>query len=101
MKTDSRGTWFMWERSRILVVDDEPMNIELLKAILPAKDYEVVTASNGEQALAAVKEQRMDLILLDVMMPQMNGFEVTRSLRAHEATKGVPIILITALSGTS
>lgn len=90
----------MWEKPRILVVDDEPMNVELLKAILPLQDYDVVSACDGLEALDILARQKMDLVLLDVMMPTMDGFEVTRKIRGDKETKGLPIILVTALSGT-
>jgi two-component system, cell cycle response regulator len=90
----------MWEKPVILVVDNEPLNVELLQAILPSKDYDVVTAGDGAGALAVLAGQKIDLMLLDVMMPNLDGFEVTRMIRADPKIKGLPIILITALSET-
>lgn len=90
----------MFEKSRILVVDDSPMNVDLLKVILHSNGYIVATADNGTDALKILSEQKIDLVLLDVMMPGMDGFEVTRRIRGDENTKNVPIILITALHET-
>jgi class 3 adenylate cyclase len=87
--------------ARILVVDDNAMNVEILQARLTAQGYEVVTAADGEQALGAVSEQLPDLILLDVNMPKLDGFEVCRRLRADETLPFVPIILVTARADTS
>ena len=67
---------------RILVVDDNRANVDILRARLAAHGYEIVTASDGEEALAAVAAQQPDLILLDVMMPKLDGIEVCRRLRA-------------------
>lgn len=87
-------------RGRVLVVDDEPLNVKLFKAKLATERYEVQTASNGAEALRLVAEQAPDLILLDIMMPGMDGYEVTRRLKADPATSHVPVILVTALTGT-
>jgi signal transduction histidine kinase len=90
----------MSRQSTILVVDDEPRNAKLLEALLITQGHTVVTAAGGAQALAIATEQRMDLILLDVMMPELDGFEVTRRLRQHPATRLTPIVLVTALRDT-
>jgi putative two-component system response regulator len=84
--------------SRILVVDDEARNLKLMEALLKAESYEVETASNGEAALAAVERRKPDLILLDVMMPGMSGFEVAGALKLSPETKGIPIIMVTSLA---
>ncbi len=81
----------------ILVVDDQPQNIELILAHLVNENYEIITASNGEEALKLLSENVIDLILLDVMMPDMDGFEVTRKIRQDERNRLLPIILVTAL----
>jgi class 3 adenylate cyclase/CheY-like chemotaxis protein len=81
---------------RILVVDDNPMNVDILRARLAANGYEVETAADGEAALAAVHRGAPDLILLDVMMPKLDGVEVCRRLRADPRVPFVPIILVTA-----
>src|SRR5208283_3306023 len=82
------------------VVDDQPQNIELLEAHLVVQGYEIVKAANGEEALGKLSGNQIDLILLDVMMPGMDGFEVTRRIRQDPKTKLMPIILVTALKET-
>ena len=83
----------------IMIVDDEPRNIKLLAAKLPQRDYKIISALNGEKALALVEKELPDLILLDVMMPGINGYEVTKKLKNEPGTKNIPIILVTALDG--
>src|SRR6267378_1379653 len=85
---------------RILVVDDSPANVEILQMRLQAQGYEIKTAADGEEALTAVREHQPDLILLDVMMPKLDGIEVCRRLRADPGVPFVPIILVTAKSDT-
>jgi len=82
--------------ARVLVVDDEPDAVELLEEFLTSKGYEVVTASNGEEALRKVKEERPHLILLDVRMPGMNGLDVLRQVRQFDQEVGV--IMVTAVN---
>ena len=81
----------------ILVVDDERMNRDLLQVMLSAEGFEVATAASGEEALAAIASRPPDLILLDVLMPGMNGHEVTRRVKSNLATKNIPVIMVTAL----
>jgi putative two-component system response regulator len=90
----------MKDKSVILVVDDQPKNIELLEAYLAPQGYEIVKAANGEEALGKLSGNQIDLILLDVMMPGMDGFEVTRRVRRDDTHRLLPIILITALQET-
>ncbi len=90
----------MVKPSTILVVDDEPHNVKLLDALLRANGYQVVTAATGEEALQRVAASAPDLILLDVMMPGLDGFEATRRLRANPTTRLIPIVLVTALKET-
>ena len=84
----------------ILVVDDEPQNIELLEAHLVPQGYEIVKAANGEEALGKLSDTQIDLILLDVKMPDMDGFEVTRRVRQDNTHRLLPIILVTVLRET-
>ncbi len=84
----------------ILVVDDVPENITTLSGMLRDK-YRVIFATSGAEALQIVSEQKVDLILLDVMMPEMDGFEVCRRLKMNIATKEIPVIFVTALSEVS
>jgi len=81
---------------KILVVDDVPQNIRLLELSLKAEGYQVIPAYDGEEALEKVKTNEPDLILLDVMMPGMDGYEVCRRLRSDKKTRTLPIVLITA-----
>jgi len=83
---------------RILIVDDTPANVHILQARLAANGYDIVTATDGEEALAVVREAQPDLILLDVMMPKLDGFEVCRRLRSDAAIPFIPIIMVTAKS---
>ena len=87
-------------RPKILVVDDEPLNVDLLDAHL-YMDYDVVTASSGEEAIEKVKAEKPDIILLDIMMPGMDGYEVSKRLKSDPDTRFIPIILVTALSEVS
>jgi len=87
------------ERQKILIVDDEERNIKLLKAYLMTKQYGIAEASNGEEALKMVNDFNPDLILLDVMMPGTDGFEVCKRLKQDEKTQMIPVIMVTALSG--
>ena len=87
----------MNDPARILVVDDTPSNVKLLADILSAKGYAVVTAVNGAEALARTERDTPDLVLLDVMMPGMSGYDVCRKLRDNPATAMLPVIMVTAL----
>ena len=82
---------------KILVVDDIPANVMLLADLLEVKGYTVLRAESGVQALACIRSERPDLVLLDVMMPGMNGYEVCQAIRADPATEILPVILVTAL----
>lgn len=87
--------------ARILVVDDIPANVRLLEAKLMAEYFEVLTASDGPAALEVANTQAPDLILLDVMMPGMDGFEVAERLKADPKTRHIPIVMVTALTDTA
>ena len=80
----------------ILVVDDEPFICRSLTFVLRRDNYRVLEARNGEEALAAIREHKPDLVFLDVMMPKLNGFQVTEQVRADRSLDGVKIILLTA-----
>jgi adenylate cyclase len=82
---------------RILVVDDTPQNVKLLGDLLSAKGYEVTTAASGEQALESIARQPPDLVLLDIMMPGISGYEVCRRIRENPATALLPVVLATSL----
>src|SRR5258706_10588185 len=85
------------QRQTILVVDDMPENLQLMNGLL--KDhYRTRIANNGERALkAALQDPKPDLVLLDIMMPEMDGYEVCRRLKADDATRDIPVIFLTAL----
>ena len=85
--------------ARILVVDDIDANVRLLEAKLSAEYYEVLTASDGPTALAMAAAEKPDIVLLDVMMPGMDGFEVCRRLKEDAETRHIPVVLVTALDG--
>src|SRR5438034_10795285 len=82
---------------KVLVVDDMPVNVKLLADLLAVKGYAVVTAANGAEALAKVDKEQPGLVLLDVMMPGMSGYDVCRKLRENPATAMLPVIMVTAL----
>jgi class 3 adenylate cyclase len=82
---------------RILVVDDTPQNVKLLADLLTVKGYAVVTAASGEEALKQVESEQPDLVLLDVVMPGMSGYEVCRKIRGDPATGILPVVMVTAL----
>jgi len=84
--------------ARVLVVDDVEINVKLLAAKLSSEYFTVLTASNGMAALEQAQRERPDIVLLDIMMPQMDGFEVCRRLKADLATADIPVVMITALS---
>ncbi|MFD1382077.1 two-component system response regulator [Rhodanobacter aciditrophus] len=81
----------------VLVIDDEPMNIKVISGTLKDK-YRVLVAKSGQQAFERLEQQRPDLILLDIMMPEMDGYEVCRTIKAAPATATIPIIFVTAMS---
>jgi adenylate cyclase len=84
------------EQARVLVVDDQPTNIKLLDATLSPRGYDVRTAQSGEEALAALAEGGIDLVLLDIVMPGLNGYEVCRRIRQDPATAFLPVVMVTA-----
>src|SRR5689334_9001589 len=85
------------ERSDILVVDDTPANLDVLCTMLRDRGYRVRVATNGARALAAARAERPELVMLDVNMPVMNGYDVCRELKRDEFTRSVPVIFISAL----
>jgi len=88
------------QKKKILIVDDVPKNIELAANILQTKNYNITFAKSGQSALEKVESIDFDLILLDVMMPEMDGFEVCEKLKSSEKTKDIPVIFVTAKSET-
>jgi two-component system alkaline phosphatase synthesis response regulator PhoP len=87
--------------ARILIADDNPQGVELLEAYLADTDYEIQTAVDGDETLQKVRDWQPDLILLDIMMPKISGFEVCKRIRSSPATSGIVVIMITALDQPS
>src|SRR5690606_36572665 len=83
--------------AKILIVDDIAANVKLLADLLTVKGYAVVSAASGEEALAKVAAERPDLVLLDIMMPGMNGYEVCRAIRADPSFGILPVVMVTSL----
>lgn len=82
----------------VLIADDNQQNVELLEAHLAGVDCEILTASNGEETLRVVEERRPDLVLLDIMMPKLSGFEVCKRIRANPKTRDTLVLMVTALN---
>jgi two-component system alkaline phosphatase synthesis response regulator PhoP len=87
--------------ARILIADDNPQNADLLEEYLEGDDFEVVVAADGEETLARVRSFQPDVLLLDIMMPKLSGFEVCKRLKSESATRELPILMITALDQPS
>lgn len=85
-------------RNKILAVDDEPVNIELIRGILE-NDYEIIPACSGREALERISSDKPDIVLLDIMMPEVNGYEVCRKIKQADSTRFTPVVMVTALSG--
>ncbi len=81
---------------KVLVVDDDELTLQILKAILDLEEFEVTTASDGDQALRAIEGDDFDVIVLDVMMPGADGYEVCRSVKDDPRTSATPVVLLTA-----
>jgi DNA-binding response OmpR family regulator len=86
------------DRPRILIADDNQQNVELLEAYLAEVDCDLFTAADGEETLQAIREHRPDLVLLDVMMPRLSGFEVCRQIRASTDIAQTMVLMVTALN---
>ena len=83
----------------ILLAEDHRDSREAMRALLEAHGYRVIEAANGREAVERALEERPDLVLMDIMMPEMDGFEATRVLRSQEGTRALPIIAVTAMDG--
>ncbi len=88
-------------KKKILVVDDEPTTVRVVQEMLEANQYEVVTALSGEEGMYHALRDKPDLILLDILMPGIDGFEVLCRLKGNEKTKDVPVVMLTAKGETS
>ena len=87
----------MTPQAKIMVVDDLPTNIKLLRDLLVVNGYEVVTASSGVEALQLIEKERPELVLLDVMMPGMSGYQVCQRIRENRETAFIPVVMVTSL----
>ena len=88
----------MSQKKKILAVDDESDVLLLIKTALMSEGFAVTTASNGPDALTLAAEERPDLIILDMMMPEMSGFDVLEALRSRQETESIPVIMLTGVS---
>jgi len=84
--------------NKIMIVDDEPDVVDLVKLVLKSEGYEVVTANSGKEALEKMVKEMPDLVLLDIMMPQMDGWEVYNHIKSNTKTKDIPVAMLTAKS---
>src|SRR6201996_422218 len=96
-KPDPNSETFL-PQSTVLIVDDNAQNVELLQAFLESLPVKIVTASDGVEALEKVQQHNPDLILLDIMMPRMSGFQVCRKLKGDDQTKDIQVLMVTALN---
>ncbi|MBF0105007.1 MAG: response regulator [Deltaproteobacteria bacterium] len=88
-------------KTKILIIDDEPGIIEFMQMALEAKGYNVASALSGEAGLAAVDDNPPHIVLLDIMMPGLNGFEVCKQLKSNNKTKNIPVLMISAKAQTA
>jgi len=86
----------MSQKAKILIVDDEPFNVDVLQQELEELNYQIITAFNGQEALDKIKNQQPDLILLDLMMPVLDGFSVLSEIKADNALRDIPVIIVSA-----
>jgi DNA-binding response OmpR family regulator len=86
----------MDNRKRVVCIEDEPAMIDLIRLILTRKGYEVFGAMGGREGLEAIQNHKPDIVLLDLMMPDMDGWEVYQKMKANDATKNIPVIVVTA-----
>ena len=84
------------DRKKILIVDDEPHIVELVRVCLEDTEYDIVEAYDGEEALSKAREEHPDVILLDIMLPKKDGYEVCRELKTNDETREIPIVMLTA-----
>lgn len=82
---------------KVLIVDDEPDAVDFTKEVLEGEGYTVVTASDGSKGLAAMRRENPDLVVLDVQMPDMDGFEVFQAMKKDESLKAIPVVMLTGI----
>ncbi len=85
-------------RARILVIDDDPVFVEATKTVLESKDYQVITASDGNEGLQKAEKEKPDLILLDIIMPTQDGFHVCEQLKGNPELADIPVIMLTSFA---
>ncbi len=88
-------------KSKILVVDDNELNLEIVSLFLSQRNFEIITSKNGKEAIKMTQESSPDLILLDILLPDINGFAVCKEILANESTKEIPVIFLTSQDETS
>ena len=86
------------KKAKILVVDDEPDMVEMLKVMLENASYEVVSAYDGQEGIATAKQEKPDVVVLDLMMPEMNGFDACKEMKNDPDLKDIPVLVLTAIS---
>jgi CheY-like chemotaxis protein len=86
----------MSQKAKVLIVDDEPFNVDVLQQELEDLDYQIITASNGQEALDKIRSQQPDLVLLDLMMPVLDGFAVLSEIKADNDLRNIPVIIVSA-----
>lgn len=86
----------MSQKSKVLIVDDEPLNVDYLEQALEDSNYQLIIATNGREALDKIKRDQPDLVLLDLMMPILDGFEVLAQVKADQVLRDIPIIIVSA-----
>ena len=88
----------IFSKPRILCVDDEPSILKIFEGLLAPNDYEIIKAQDGQEALEKLNEERVDLVLMDIMMPKLDGLEACKRTKGDERTRDIPVVIITALS---
>jgi CheY-like chemotaxis protein len=86
----------MSQKSKVLIVDDEPLNVDYLEQALEDSNYQLIIATNGREALDKIKRDQPDLVLLDLMMPILDGFEVLAQVKADQVLRDIPVIIVSA-----
>src|SRR5215204_1329975 len=86
----------MSQKAKVLIVDDEPFNVDVLQQELDELEYHIITASNGKEALEQIKKHQPDLILLDLMMPVLDGFAVLSEIKGDNSLRDIPVIIVSA-----
>ena len=95
------ASWYTLAMTKVLLVEDDDLIVRLYEKLFKLEKFDIKTADNGQAGLDALKEYTPDIILLDVMMPEMNGLEMLNRLKADEATKSIPVVVLTNVSDVS